>query len=81
MLRQLGKDLTEATPEARPRGGLGARRGMLMMLFHLLSLFRLLACPAGQERAAAAGCPRPAGPARPGSRSGWMCRQCGGFQS
>lgn len=28
-------------------------RGLLTMMFHLLSLFRLLACPAGQERVAA----------------------------
>lgn len=62
MLGQPGRDLREAAPEARWRGGPGARRGMRGMLFHLLSLFRLLACPAGQERAAAAGCPRPAGP-------------------
>lgn len=49
-------------------GGSAERRvwgyagGTLVMLFHLLSLFPLLACSAGQERAAAAGCPWPAGP-------------------
>lgn len=38
------------------------RGGTLVMLFHLLSLFPLLAYSTGQERAAAAGCPWPAGP-------------------
>lgn len=49
-------------PDRSNPGRLGLRGGMLRVAFHLLSLFHLLVCPAGQEKAAATGCPRPAGP-------------------
>lgn len=49
-------------PERSNPGRLGLRGGMLMVVFHLLSLFHSLVCPAGQEKAAAAGCPQLASP-------------------
>lgn len=56
------------SPDKSNPGGLGVRGGMLTLLFHLLSLFRLLAWPAGKEsggrRMPTAGWPGPgAGPA------------------
>lgn len=73
-----GRDLMEAIPEARPRRGLGACGGDAHDVVSPALPFPFASVSPwtgerGRRRMPTAG--------RPGSRSGWMRRQCGGFQS
>lgn len=56
--------------QAEPPAGLRLHRALLAAVFHLLSLLRLPACPAGQQREAARMPTASPGP-------GWTCRRCG----